>query len=159
MNALRYLKAAGSALLISVALLNLNACSISNSSGSVSDSAGSVAKSSGNISDSSTSSSKGGTSEKKADDDRYAIDAQDYTATYMRANTVSFDKNTFMKGLSDVASQHGVVDWEANPKTFRAIGKGLRKARVSGAMYDNFKKEISGSDSGKMDDIQEGYDN
>jgi hypothetical protein len=156
---LHNIKIACSAALITGALLSLNACSISNSSGSISDSGGSLAKSSGNISDSSTSSSKGETTEKKADDNRYANEAQDYTVTYMRANAVSFNKNAFMKGLSDIASQHGIVDWEANPKTYRAIGKGLRKARISGVMYDNYKKQLTGEDSGKMDDIQEGYDN
>lgn len=151
-------KTAGLVVLIINILLNVSACSISNSSGSASDSAGSLAKSSESISDSSASSSAGDTVEKKADDNRYPQEAQDYTVTYLRANAASFNINTFMKGLSHVAGQHGIVDWEANPKTFRAIGKGLKKAGISGATYDNYKKQISSGDAGKMADIQEGYD-
>ncbi|MBM4208618.1 MAG: putative lipoprotein [Gammaproteobacteria bacterium] len=122
------IKATGFAVLIINALLNMSACSISNSAGSASDSAGSLAKSSESISDSSASSSNGDTAEKKADDNRYPESAQDYTVTFVRANAASFDINTFLKGLSNVAGQHGIVDWEANPKTYRAIGKGLKKA-------------------------------
>ena len=78
--------------------------------------------------------------------------------TYLRTNASLTDQNGFMKGISDVASQHGIVDWEANPKTYRAIGKGLKKAKISGSLYNLYKKKFADSDMGKMDDIQEGYE-
>lgn len=37
----------------------------------------------------------------------------------------------FQRELSEVSSKHGIVDWENNPGTFRAIGVGLKRARVS----------------------------
>lgn len=140
------------------AVLALGGCSISDSVGSISDSAGSIAKSSESISDSSTSSSKSKDA-KETDDNRYENEVQDFTVTYMRTNSSRADQHAFMEGISDVASQNGIVDWEANPKTYRAIGKGLKKAKVTGAQYDKYKKQFTGGDTGKMDDIQEGYRN
>jgi hypothetical protein len=141
-------------------VLTLNGCSISNSVGSISDSAGSIAKSSESISDSSTSSSKSNDKdEKKIDDNRYENEVKDFTVTYLRTNSSQPNQPAFMKGISDVASQNGIVDWEANPKTYRAIGKGLKKANISGTQYDSYKRQFTNGDSGKMNDIQEGYDN
>jgi hypothetical protein len=142
------------------ALLVLGGCSISDSVGSISDSSGSLAKSSGSISDSSTSSSKSGEKDtKKTDDNRYENEIKDFTVTYFRTNASHADQHAFMKGISDVASQNGIVDWEANPKTYRSIGKGLKKAKISSAQYEIYKKQFTNGDTGKMDDIQEGYDN
>lgn len=136
----------------------LSSCSISDSVGSISDSSGSFAKSSESISDSSTSSSKDSEKAKKSDTKLYEREVEDFTVTYLRTNSMDSDQEAFVKGISDVASQNGIVDWEANPKTYRAIGKGLRKARVSGTEYESFKIKISEGDKGKMQDIQEGYD-
>ena len=160
MVALSRLKTICFVVLGACAVLALNACSISNSVGSISDSAGSIAKSSESISDSSTSSSKNNDKdEKKIDDNRYENEVKDFTVTYMRTNSSHTDQHAFMKGISDVASQNGIVDWEAKPKTYRAIGKGLKKANISGIQYDNYKRQFTNGDSGKMSDIQEGYDN
>jgi hypothetical protein len=156
---LKHLKSMRFVVLGIITALALHGCSISNSSGSASDSAGSIAKSSESISDSSKSSSKSDGKEKKVDDHRYENEVQDFTVTYMRTNSSLADQNGFMKGISDVAAQNGIVDWEANPKTYRAIGKGLKKSKISSNQYDIYKKQLSNGDSGKMDDIQEGYDN
>lgn len=139
-------------------VLLLNGCSISDSVGSISDSSGSIAKSSESISDSSTSSSKSDEKDKNTGDNTYENDVQDFTVTYLRTNSSLTNQNAFMEGISDVASQNGIVDWEANPKTYRAIGKGLRKAKISGTQYDVYKRKFSGGNAGKMSDIQEGYD-
>jgi hypothetical protein len=139
------------------AVLFLNGCSISDSVGSISDSSGSIAKSSESISDSS-SSGKSDEKDKNTGDNTYENDVQDFTVTYLRTNSSLANQNAFMEGISDVASQNGIVDWEANPKTYRAIGKGLRKAKISGTQYDLYKRKFTGGDVGKMGDIQEGYD-
>jgi hypothetical protein len=139
-------------------LFSLSACSISDSVGSISDSSGSIAKSSESISDSSKSSSKDDEKAKKqGEDNRYENDIKDYTVTYVRANATPVDADRFMKGLSEVASDNGIVDWEANPKTYRSIGKGLRKARVTGALYDDYKRALAEGDRSKKADIEEGY--
>ncbi len=158
MASLGYLKTFFLAILAFSTVISLSSCSISNSAGSISDSSGSLANSSESISDSSKSSSEREEKEVKADDSRYENEIQDFTVTYMRTNSSLTDQNGFMKGISDVASQNGIVDWEANPKTYRAIGKGLKKAKISAVQYDKYKKQLANGDRGKMDDIQEGYD-
>ncbi len=133
-------------------VLSLYGCSIS-------DSVGSISKSSESISDSSKSSSNSSESEtKKNDNNTYEDEVKDFTVTYLRSNSGLADRNSFMKGISDVASQNGIVDWEANPKTYRAIGKGLKKAKISTVQYELYKKKLTNGDVGKMDDIQEGYE-
>lgn len=130
------------------AVLFLSGCSFSDSSGSISKSVSSPSRSSSKDSEKDT---------KKTEDNRYENQVQDYTATYMRTNPRLANLNAFMKGISDVASQNGIVDWEANPKTYRAIGIGLRKARISGVQYEDYKEQLSNGDSVKMGAIQEGY--
>lgn len=138
--------------------LALSGCSISDSVGSISDSSGSIANSSESISDSSKSSSKDDEKAKaQSEDSRYESEIKDYTVTYVRANSTPVDANRFMKGLSDIASDSGIIDWEANPKTYRAIGKGLRKSGITGALYDSYKRALASGDQGKMADIEEGY--
>lgn len=125
---------------------------------SISDSAGSLSRSSESGSDSSKSSSESSRTEsKEVETNAYEQEIQDFTVTYLRTNPAVIDQQSFMKGVSDVASQHGIVDWEANPKTYRGIGKGLKKAKISGDLYRLYLKKFSNSDTGKMDDIQEGY--
>ena len=136
----------------------LSGCSISDSAGSISDSSGSIAKSSESISDSSTGDKKEPTPSKSRTDNNYENEVADFTITYLRTNSGRVNQNAFMKGISDIASENGIVDWEASPKTYRAIGKALRKNRVSGNLYELYKKQFSGSHPGKMNDIQDGYD-
>ncbi len=132
-------------------LLTINGCSIS-------ESAGSLSRSSESVSDSSKSSSESsGTESKQPEENTYEQGIQDFTVTFLRTNPVPIDQQSFMKGVSDVASENSVVDWEANPKTYRGIGKGLRKAKISGDLYRLYLKTLSNGDAGKMDDIQEGY--
>jgi hypothetical protein len=137
----------------------LNGCSISDSAGSISDSGGSIAKSSESISNSSTSSKNDANSSTDSKDSRYENEVKDFTVTYLRTNSSHTDQNSFMEGISDIASQNGIVDWEANPKTYRGIGKGLKKAKVSGTQYQIYKKKFADNDRSKMADIQEGYEN
>jgi hypothetical protein len=51
-----------------------------------------------------------------------------------------------------------VTNWEEERATYVGIGEGLRKAKVSGATYEAFKRSISGEDPERMSDIQQGYD-
>jgi hypothetical protein len=159
MVALNYTKTLCLVIIGATTALILSACSISDSAGSLSDSGGSLANSSESISDSSTSSSDDSKSSTDSKNNRYQNEVKDFTVTYLRTNSSHADQNSFMKGISDVASQNGIVDWEANPKTYRGIGKGLRKAKISAAQYEAYKKKLTGGDSGKMDEIQEGYEN
>jgi hypothetical protein len=129
------------------AALALSGCAISNNVRPVLDGSGS----------SLSSSQEGGKDSRESGGNGYETEVQDFTVTYLRTNAGQTNQNAFMEGISDVASQNGIVDWEANPKTYRGIGKGLRKAKISGYQYEGYKKKFSNGDVGKMDDIQEGY--
>ncbi len=119
----------------------LYGCSFSDSSQASSDSISSIVSSPSN------------SSNKEA---KYQEDVLDYTHAYVKSSEADFP--SFQKGLADIAATHGIVDWEQDPNTYIAIGRGLKKAKVEGVTYETYKKNFSGSDYGKMEDIQKGYD-
>lgn len=125
--------------------LVLSGCSFSHSSESISDSVGS-------LSDSSSDSSKSN-KEKK-----YQNEVSDYTMAYVKSSQADADYHSYLKGLSDIAAKAGINDWEKEPKTYIAIGRGLKKAGLEGITYETYKKNFAGSDPEKMQDIQKGYD-
>lgn len=129
-------------------LLALNGCSFSHSSESSSDSMGSVSDLAS--SPSSISSSK--------NSKKYQADVLDYTYAYVKSSSDATDYKDFQKGLADIAEQHGINDWEADPLTYGAIGKALKKAHIEGVGYQTFKKNFADGDSKKMQQIQDGYD-
>lgn len=121
----------------------ITGCSFSDSSGSISDSASSI------ISSPSSNSDK----EKK-----YQKDVTDYTMAYVKSTHPGADYNSFLKGVSDIAEKAGITNWDQNPKTYVAIGKGMKKAGIEGIAYETYKTNFANSDYKKMQDIQEGYD-
>jgi hypothetical protein len=139
-------------------LLPLSGCSISNSVGSTSDSAGSMAKSSESISGSSASSSKSSEKDAAIKNTHYENETQEFTVSYLRANPDQTDQNSFMKGISAVATRHGIVDWEANPHTYHAIGKGLKNVNITKNQLNNYKQAFTYGDNAKMTAVQQGYE-
>lgn len=122
-------------------------CSFSDSSRSISDSVESVSDSLGSSSESSKSDK-----EKK-----YENEVSDYTMAYVKSSKES-DYAAYLKGLSDIAAKQGVVNWDQEPTTYRAIGKGLKRAGIEGVAYETYKKNFAGSDETKMQNIQKGYE-
>jgi hypothetical protein len=120
-------------------------CSFSHSSGSISDSVESS-------SDSSSGSSESG-QEKK-----YQNEVADYTMAYVKSSHAEADYTSYLKGLSEIASKRGIVNWEQEPKTYIAIGRGLKKAGLEGVAYETYKKNLANSDEEKMKAVQTGYD-
>ena len=133
----------------------LSGCSFSESSSSSSNSSGSFSKSSEGSSNS-ISSIVSSPSKSSKQDERYQDEVLDYTYAYVKSSAADYD--SFRKGLADIAAREGIVNWEEDPKTYFAIGKGLKKAKVEGVAYETYKKNLTGSDYGKMQDIQRGYD-
>ncbi len=123
--------------------LIISGCSFSDSSESISDSTSSIVSSPSSLS---------GKSKK------YQNDIADYTTAYVKSSQSSASYDSFQKGLSDIAENAGVTNWDQDSSTYRGIGKGLKKANVEGVAYDTYKKNFAGGDAKKMDDIQEGYD-
>jgi hypothetical protein len=118
-------------------------CSFSDSSGSISDSTSSIISSPSSISD----------KEKK-----YENEVSDYTMAYVKSTHADADYSGFLKGLSDIAAKIGIVNWDQEPQTYIAIGKGLKKAGIEGIAYETYKKNFANSDEEKMQNIQKGYE-
>ncbi len=126
-----------------VVIISLNGCSFSNSSESSSKIVSSPFKSI-----SGSSSAEGST--------KYDNEVRDYTNAYVRSSTS--DYAGFKSGLGDIAARHGVTNWEVQPATYVAIGRGLKKAKIKGIEYETFKKNLAAGDYSKMQDIERGYE-
>ncbi len=123
--------------------LIITGCSFSDSSESISDSTSSIISSPSSISD----------KEKK-----YENEVSDYTMAYVKSSHAGSDYTGFLKGLSDIAEKAGIVNWDQEPKTYIAIGKGLKKAGIEGIAYETYKRNFANSDEEKMQSIQKGYE-
>ena len=134
-----------------VAVILAQGCSFSYSSKSSSKSSASSSKSSASIisSDSSESSSM-------TDEEYYQKDIMDYTSSYLSRE--QFDRDTFNRGISEIATENGVTSWEQDDATFIAIGRGLKEADLPGGVYQTYKSSIAGSNQHLLDLIQKGYD-
>jgi hypothetical protein len=139
-----------------IALVAVLGCSISRSSQSISDSSNSLSKSSNSISDSlSNSSDSSSGSSGGGSDEAYRDDVRDYTFAYVLSGG-RFE--AFQKGLGDLARRHSITNWEAHRDSYRGIGEGLGRAKVTQTQLDVFKTNLAGSSPEKMRDMQVGYD-
>ena len=102
-------------------------------------------------SDSSASSSGSSSRER----DEYRADVRDYTQAYVNSGG-EFDN--FTRGLSNIASKHGVSNWESDTDTFVGIGMGLRQAGVTSAQLEVWKTNLAKGDASKASAMQKGYD-
>lgn len=121
----------------------ITGCSFSDSSGSISDSTSSIISSPSSVS---------------GKDKKYDNEVSDYTMAYVKSSQPDADYASFLKGLSDIAAKIGIVNWDQEPKTYLAIGKGLKKAGIKGIAYETYKKNFANSDEAKMQNIQKGYE-
>ena len=136
--------------LLAVLPLIAAGCSFSESSGSLSDSSGSISDMTSSIISSPSSASD--------KDKKYDNEVADYTMAYVKSSHKQADYASYLKGLSDIAAKRGIANWDQEPKTYIAIGKGLKKSGVEGITYETYKKNFANGDSEKMKSIQKGYD-
>jgi hypothetical protein len=105
-------------------------------------------------SDSSKSSSD--SSRSSGDDDAaFREDVEEYTEAYVHAGGDRED--SFFSGISDLARKRGVSDWEAEPGTWEAIGRGLAHADVSEARRSAYEAAWAAGDPAKEGAIERGY--
>ena len=102
---------------------------------------------------SASSGSSSGSSPNRAAD--YRADVRDYTSAYVKSGG---DFDAFSRGLGDIASKHGVSNWESDDDTFVGIGQGLRAAGVSPTQLEVWKSNLAKGNAGKAAAIQKGYD-
>jgi len=131
--------------------LIFSGCSLSTSSSSIADSSESSTSISTSINNSSESIStssqslfgKGEESVEKVADS-YQEDISTLSVIYVDSAGSARD---FQRELGHISSGHGVIDWENNVATFKAIGRGLRFAQVSEDSINGllFLQGLSGS--------------
>jgi hypothetical protein len=124
-------------------------CSFSHSSDSSSDSSEHSSDSSTSSSDSSAPDNDG-----KNDNARFQHDVEQYTVAYVQAGGRGDDG--FFSGLGDVARSHGVSDWEAEPSTWEAIGRGIARSPASPAEQIAYQTAWTGGDATKQDAVARG---
>jgi hypothetical protein len=118
------------------------ACSFSHSSGSLSDSSKSSSGSSGSSGD-----------DKKA----FANDVSQYTEAFVKAG--GEQQQTFFSGLSDLARKRGISDWESEPSTWEAIGRGLSRTKVNGAQRTAYEAAWASGDAERESAMARGFAN
>ena len=85
---------------------------------------------------STSSGSGGGDASKK---ESYQRDLRQYAAAFVHGGGSEQD---FARGVTRIAENHGIANWEAEPATPFAIGQGMREANVSEAEMRAFCREF-----------------
>ena len=83
----------------------------------------------------------------------YRRDVRAYAAQFSAEGS----SDDFLRGIAQVAEEHGVSHWQANPDTLLAIGEGLRDAGVSPAELDALGARAEGADPAVVALVREGY--
>lgn len=63
----------------------------------------------------------------------------------------------FQRELGQISNSHGIVDWENNPGTYKAIGIGLNRAKISKASIEALPFLQGMSNSPHYSKILDGY--
>jgi hypothetical protein len=141
-------------LLFSVPILvAFSACSFSKSSESISDSISSPSKSS---SESSTgkSESESGEPEKPQDAAAYEADVAQVAGTYARNGG---DIGALRSAVTNLATERGITNWETDPDTCQAIGRGVAEGGMGNEAFQKFSKDLFGDDLTKASELRKGY--
>ena len=134
-----------------VAVVLSQGCSFSHSSKSSSRSSGSSSRSSASF-----ISSPSSVSSSLTEEEYYQEEIADYTTAYLSKE--QFDRDTFNRGISEIATENGVTSWEQDEATLIAIGRGLKEAGLPVGVVQTYKNSIAGSNPLAMELIQKGYD-
>lgn len=73
----------------------------------------------------------------------YREDVRDFTESHIQAGGSA---ESLRVGLAEVASRHGISDWEHNESTYVAIGEGLARADYNRTQVDGFVSVFSKSE-------------
>ena len=134
-----------SVLLVSWLVAMATGCSISES----------ISKSVSSPFEWSSASSGSSSASSAARGEAYRNDVRDYTAAYVQSGG---EFSTFTRGLGNIASKHGVSNWESDDNTWIGIGQGLKKAGQTPAQLSVWKTNLTNGDAHKAAAMQQGYD-
>ena len=87
-------------------------------------------------------------------DSASSIDVREATELWAREGD---DVDVLRRDVGRIAESHGVTDWEADPGTFDAMGRGLRRAQVEEARFDALSSELAAGDAHALAWIRGGY--
>jgi hypothetical protein len=130
-------------LVLAIACAGSLACSFSYSSKGSSDSSNSSSDSSG--------SSSGG-----SDSARFQKDVEQYTEAFVRAGGQRDEG--FFTGLGDLARKRGISDWESEPGTWEAIGRGLGRSDINEAQRTAYETAWANGDPARESAMAKGFD-
>jgi len=136
---------------LAVACAGSLACSFSYSSEGSSDSS----KSSSDSSDSSDSSGSSGSSSGGKESALFQKDVEQYTEAFVEAGGQR--EESFFAGLGDLARKRGVSDWESEPSTWEAIGRGLGRTNVKEAQRAAWEAAWADGDQARENAIARGF--
>jgi hypothetical protein len=156
------LRSSGPTLRIAVAILAAAALacgSFAQSSESSSDSSNQSSKSSSDVSTSPSRSSSPDHDDDHDHDDAqqkgsFDQDVEQDTAAFVGAGGTAHE--SFLSGLGDLARQHSVSDWESQPATWEAIGRGLARSHASTAERTAYQAAWTGGDPTKQSAVAKG---
>ena len=93
-------------------------------------------------------------SDSSSDDDESAMDVRDATELWVREGD---DVDAFRRDVGRITESHGVTDWESDPRTYDAIGRGLRRAEIEEASARRLSAELVAGDARALAWIWRGY--
>ena len=105
-------------------------------------------------SDSSKSSSDSSGSSSGSDSARFQKDVEQYTQSFVEAGGSG---DSFFAGLGDLARKRSVSDWESEPGTWEAIGRGLGRTRVNDAQCTAYETAWADGNPTRQNAIAQGF--
>jgi len=141
-------------MLLMLALAATTGCSFSKSSGSISDSISSPSKSSSESSSGDDDDEKAPEPEAPAETASYEADVSQLAVTYAKSGG---EIGAFRSAVSQLAKARGLTNWETDPVTNEAIGRGVGTAGMQEEPFTDFSKDLYGDDLDKLNDLRKGY--
>ena len=67
------------------------------------------------------------------------------------------DVESLRAGIGELARKKGITDWEQDQKTLTGIGRGLKKASISGQRYTDLSAAVAAGNTQAAEWIRKGY--
>lgn len=103
----------------------------------------------------SSSKSSSSCSDSDSRESAYQRDIRDYTAAYAATGG---SPERFQHDLGAIAEGHGVTDWEADPATLVAVGRGLERAQADGRRTQQLEAVVTHGDPERTAWLRQGYE-
>lgn len=88
-------------------------------------------------------------------DPGYPEDVQEYAAAFA---TSDGDPRSFQRDVSAIARGYGITDWEREPETYLAIGRGLARSGIRRERCEELSAALTNGDPARLALVRTGYD-